>query len=101
MSSGFKSLLAAASLAAAPASALPADPEGTLVSELVVQAREPGPPWWRVSRGGSTVYILGVPDGPVPPGVAWDKTVLDRRLTGASAAIGPPALTAGLRDIPA
>jgi len=87
--------------AAAPAPAPPADPEGVLVSELVVQAREAGPPWWRVSRGASTVYILGVPDGPVPAGVAWDRTVLERRLTGATAAIGPPALTAGLGDIPA
>jgi hypothetical protein len=99
------SLLAAASVllaaAAPPPTPGPADPEGVLVSELVVQAREAGPPWWRVSRGGSAVYILGVPDGPVPPGIAWDRTVLERRLEGASAAIGPPALTAGLRDIPA
>ncbi|WP_394761017.1 TraB/GumN family protein [Phenylobacterium sp.] len=104
----FGAVLAAASLAcvvAAPAptasASPPIDPEGTLVAELVVQAREAGPPWWRVSRGASTVYILGVPDGPVPPGIAWDKTVLERRLTGATAAIGPPGLTAGLRDIPA
>jgi len=98
-------ILAAASLACAGAApvapASPVDPEGTLVAELVVQAREAGPPWWRVSRGASVVYILGVPDGPVPPGIAWDTTVLERRLAGATAAIGPPALTAGLRDIPA
>jgi hypothetical protein len=91
--------LAAPALAQAPPG--PADPEGVVVSELVVRAKEPGPPWWRVSNGTSTVYILAVPDGVIPPGVAWDRTVLERRLTGANAAIGGPGFQAGLRDIPA
>ena len=82
-----------------PVSGPPVDPEGTLVAELVVQAREDGPPWWRVSQGGSTVYILGVPDGPTPPGVAWDDTVLERRLNGANAVIGSPQFTAGIFDL--
>ena len=83
------------------ATAPPADPEGAIVSELVVQAREPGPAWWRVSDRDTTVYILGVPDGPAPRGVTWDRSVLERRLTGANAAIGAPGFTAGLRDLPA
>lgn len=78
-----------------------ADPEGAIVSELVVQAKEPGPAWWRVSDKDTTVYILGMPDGPVPRGVNWDRSVLERRLTGANAAIGAPGFTAGLRDLPA
>ncbi|THD64398.1 TraB/GumN family protein [Phenylobacterium sp.] len=86
--------------APAPPSSV-ADPEGTVVSELVVQAREPGPPWWRVEGKGSVVYILGVPDGAVPPKVGWDRTVLERRLTGAKAVVGSPSFQAGLRDIPA
>jgi hypothetical protein len=78
-----------------------ADPEAHIVEELVVQAREPGPAWWRVSDRGATVYILAVPDGPIPPGVAWDHTILERRLKGANAVVGPPGFQAGLRDIPA
>ena len=77
----------------------PVDPEGTLVAELVVQAREVGPPWWRVSRDGAAVYILGVPDGPTPPGVEWNQAVLDRRLTDANALIGAPRFTAGIFDL--
>jgi hypothetical protein len=97
---GVAALLAAA---AAPASgqAQVADPEAHIVSELVVQAREPGPAWWRVSDKGSTVYILAVPDGPTPPGVVWDRSVLDRRLKGANAIVWPVGFHAGLRDIPA
>jgi hypothetical protein len=78
-----------------------ADPEARIVSELVVQAREPGPAWWRVSGKGATVYILAVPDGPVPAGVAWDHAILERRLKGANAVVGPPGFQAGIRDIPA
>lgn len=77
----------------------PADPEGAIVSELVVQARERGPAWWRVEGKGATVYILGVPDGPVPRGVAWDRSTLERRLSDANSVIGPPALTAGIGDV--
>ncbi|MGZ6014731.1 MAG: TraB/GumN family protein, partial [Phenylobacterium sp.] len=78
-----------------------ADPEGAIVSELVVQAKEPGPAWWKVSDKDTTVYILGLPDGPTPRGVNWDRSVLERRLTGANAAIGAPGFTASLRDLPA
>jgi hypothetical protein len=100
---GFAAAMAL-SLAWPAASAAPpsvADPEGAVVSELVVQAREPGPPWWRVEGKDSVVYILGVPDGGIPPKVGWDRTVLQRRLTGAKAVIGGPGFQAGLRDIPA
>ena len=95
------SLLAcgAAAPAPLPVPGPPVDPEGTLVSELVVQAREDGPPWWRVSRGGSTVYILALPEGPAPTGTTWDDTVLERRLTGANALIGAPQFTAGIFDL--
>jgi len=96
---GFALALAAPALAQTPPG--PADPEGVVVSELVVRAKAPGPPWWRVSNGASTVDILAVPDGVIPPGVAWDRSVLERRLSGANAVIGAPGFQAGLRDIPA
>lgn len=66
-----------------------ADPDSVLVEELVVTARDPGPPWWRVSDADSTVYVLGVPAA-APKGLAWDRAALERRLTGASRVILPP-----------
>ena len=74
------------------------DPEGVVVSELVVQARTPGPAWWRVSRGGAVVWVLGVPGG-LPKGVRWDPSVLTRRLTGARTLILPPTYGVGLGDL--
>ncbi len=76
------------------------DPEATIVEELVVVARERGPAWWRVSDGDTTVYILGAPSS-LPPGVAWDRSVLDRRMKGAHTLVMGTTLQAGLKDVPA
>ncbi len=64
------------------------DPDGMLVEELVVTARLPGPAWWTVSNGATTVYVLGAPSV-APKHMAWDRAVFDRRLVGASVVILP------------
>ena len=74
-----------------PSAQLPAgavDPNETLVEELVVTARLPGPAWWRVSDADSTVYVMGVPSV-IPKGSGWDPSVLERRLEGANLVILP------------
>ena len=58
------------------------DPEGAIVEELVVVARDRGPAWWRVSDDDTTVYILALPDtgliqinyvgGLLPPRLRFD-----------------------------
>jgi hypothetical protein len=87
---------------AAGAQPLP-DPEATIVEELVVQAREAGPPWWRVVDADTTVWILAVGENEIPADIAWDRRALERRLTGANSLIVGTriGLTGGLRDIPA
>lgn len=95
-------LTVAALIACGGAASGPADdPEATIVEELVVQAAAPGPAWWRVKDGDSIVYILGAPESPMPPGVTWDRSVVERRLTGANALLMDSSVTAGLRDLPA
>jgi uncharacterized protein YbaP (TraB family) len=90
-------ILAAALALAAPAWAQipltaarpdPNDPDSVLVEELVVTARLPGPAWWTVSNGTTTVYVLGSPSL-APKHMAWDRTIFDRRLAGASGVILP------------
>ena len=80
-------LLAAPDARTQTAPALPEDPGAVIVEELVVQAKEPGPAWWVVKDGDSTVYILGMPGGRIPPKSAWDRRWLDRRLKGANSLI--------------
>lgn len=88
-------LAAVALLAALPASAqvplTPApvdDPDATLVEELVVRGRLPGPAWWRVSDADTTVYVLGVPSL-APKRMEWDRAIFERRLEGANVVILP------------
>lgn len=76
------------------------DPEANLVEALVVSAKLPGPAWWRISDADTTVYILGTP-GSTPKSMAWDSSVVDRRLKGAFTLLTPPTFSAGVTDIPA
>lgn len=100
-----KKLLIAALLllwpaAAAPAQAPAADPDGVLVEEFVVQGRLPGPAWWRVSDADTTIYVLGVPSA-FPKGLAWDESVLERRLAGAGEVVLPfNEIKIGIVDVP-
>jgi uncharacterized protein YbaP (TraB family) len=92
----FGALAAAAALATpalaqiplTPARPDPNDPDAVLVEELVVTARLPGPAWWTVSNGTTTVYVLGAPSL-APKHMEWDRAVFERRLAGSSVVILP------------
>jgi hypothetical protein len=83
-------IFALATTATAQTPAAPDDPEGTVVAELVVRAATPGPAWWKVSDADSTVWVLGLPAGYTPTKLAWDRSVLQKRLTGARSLMAPP-----------
>ena len=81
--------LPAAAQAPAPTPATAADnPDETLVEELVVRGRLPGPAWWRVEDADTTVWVLGVPSL-APRRMQWDRAVFERRLQGANVVILP------------
>ena len=98
-SRAFVTVAALAAVAAGSALAAPGavDPEATVVEALVSPTRLPGPAWWRISNPTSSVYVLGVP-GAIPKGMAWDQSVVQRRLKGANEVILPPTVTAGVGD---
>src|SRR5262249_26541199 len=84
-------LPAAAQAPAAPPSAAPSaadDPDATLVEELVVRGRLPGPAWWRVEDADTTVWVLGVPSI-APRRMQWDRAIFERRLQGANVVVLP------------
>ena len=72
----------------APLARTAPDPDATLVEELVVTARLPGPAWWRVSKGENVVYVLGSPSL-APERMQWDRAIFERRLQGANEVILP------------
>jgi uncharacterized protein YbaP (TraB family) len=80
--------------AAAETSPPARDPEAVLADELLVRARVPGPAWWKVSNGESTVWILGAPTG-LPKGVTWNEKALKARLAESNLLILPPDLRPG------
>ena len=88
-------------LTAGPASAQfgPNLQDSTVVEELVVRAYG-GPPWWTVSDKDSKVYILAAPDE-LPPGVDFDRRLLERRMVGAKQLILPPRIALGIGALPA
>lgn len=95
LSCAFVCALAVPAAAATPPAA---DPEGSVMAELVVRAKAGGPAWWRVSTPASTVWVLGVP-GALPKGLRWDATVLGRRLYKASRVVLPPTASFSVLDI--
>jgi hypothetical protein len=97
----FLAALLALSLCTPALAQTEAEADAPVVAALTVAARQPGPAWWKVSKGEASVFILGLPMGPAPKGVAWDRSALERRLGAARLLILPPTFTASLRDIPA
>ena len=93
-------MLAATALGGAARAQAIDDPQANVVEALVVSAKLPGPAWWRISDGDTTIYVMGTPSA-LPKGMAWDRSVLERRLDGASVLLTPPEWRAGLGDIPA
>ncbi len=81
-------LVAAGPAAAQTVDSRPLDPDETLVEELVVRGRLPGPAWWRVSDADTIVYVLGVPSL-APRRMQWDRAVFERRLEGANVVVLP------------
>jgi uncharacterized protein YbaP (TraB family) len=66
-----------------PVDLTPVDSQANLVEELIVNARLPGPAWWKVSDADTTVYAMGVPAF-APRKLDFDTSVLRRRLDGAN-----------------
>jgi uncharacterized protein YbaP (TraB family) len=83
-------LLAAPAAFGQDSAQTPADPTSTLVEALVVNADLPGPAWWKVSKGDATVFVLGLPTLS-PKTVAFDDSLLRKRLQGANQLILAPA----------
>jgi hypothetical protein len=69
------------------------DPEAVVVGTLIegIEVRPGGPAWWTITRGGHTVYVLGILWS-YPPDKDWSRRTLERRLRGARALLLPAVL---------
>jgi uncharacterized protein YbaP (TraB family) len=77
--------------AAEPVPGLGIDDGESVIEELVVTARYPGPAFWRVKDEDSEVWILGVPNT-TQKRFYWDRTRLETVLTGANVLLLQPTV---------
>ncbi len=68
--------------------ATPAAKPWSDITEVVVRAHAPGPAMWKLTKGDSTVWVMGTLHV-APKGVTWDSTRLRHILTGAHFLILP------------
>ncbi len=58
------------------------------LTEVVIRAKVPGPAMWKLTRGNSTIWVLGVLEE-APLDLKWDDRRLKRTLDGARYLIAP------------
>lgn len=93
-----KSIVQAAACAAMLAAAFPANAQTAPdaapakpwsdITEVVVRAHVPGPAMWKLTRGESTVWVMGTLQV-APQALSWDATRFQRILNGAHVLILP------------
>jgi uncharacterized protein YbaP (TraB family) len=70
----------------------------TLVEEVEVIAKLPGPALWRVSTPTSQIWLLALPGG-MPQGFKWNTVRVTKALAGARELVLPPVATLGIGDL--
>ena len=80
-----------------PPSDAPEPPTYTLVEEVEVIGRLPGPALWRVSTPTSQLWIVGM-IGQMPKGFTWDNRRVAVALDGARELILPPSILGGVNN---
>ena len=84
---------------AASAQEPPPPSPATLVEEVEVIARLPGPALWRVSTPKSQIWFFGLPGTGLPGDFHWDDRRLATALEGARELVMPPGINAGAGDL--
>ena len=84
-------------LASAPRAAAFEPQEVWSDKEIIVKSKLGGPVMWKIKKGDSTVWVLGVlPD--LPRSQKWDKKRISRAIKGANELILPPQIAVGIGD---
>jgi len=96
----FKQLLRVALLAVVPLAAFAQDAPPVQdwspgIETVVVTANRAGPLMWRVTKGDSTLVLIGIV-GPVPENLPWNSAGVGDALKGARALLLPPRASVGI-----
>ena len=91
-------LLAALSLVSAAGPASSQEPEVTTVEEVVVLARRSGAPMWTVTRGDSTLILVGAITG-IPRDLSWRPDDLEAAAARSQQILTPQEGRASFTDV--
>lgn len=72
---------------------LSTEPSGEVIEEILVTGRRPGPPLWRATSDGKTLWIFATLT-PLPEKLHWDSSSVKFLLSEADAFIEPPDVSA-------
>ena len=61
---------------------------------VLVQGKQPGPRLWKVTYGENTLWIVGTLS-PLPTGMQWDSTRVERLVAASQQVIWKPSLSVG------
>ena len=92
--------IAAASLLFLSTSSFAADPPTTdwSMETVIVTAQSPGPAFWRLSKGNSEIWILGM-IGPMPTKLIWNANRLSEIVDGAHEVLTPAQASANIFEV--
>jgi hypothetical protein len=90
--------LASGPTIAAPVSAQTQEPQVSELDEIVVLARRSGAPMWTVTRGDSTLILVGAITG-IPRDVAWRPDDLEAAAARSNQILSPPEGRVSVSDI--
>ena len=92
------SLTAFISLAALgqTAPALPSPDAAVTLAPMVVTGVQPGPALWKVSKHGHVMWVLGI-TSPLPKGMRWDSSKLERLIASSQLVLRPPSMEIGVK----
>ena len=77
----------------------PVPSPSTLVEEVEVIGRLPGPALWRVSTPTSQIWLFALPGSGLPRGFKWNDARVAKALDGARELVLPPVASGGFGDL--
>ena len=78
------------------APAPPSPDAAVTLSPMVVTGIQPGPALWKVSRNGHVMWVLGI-TSPLPKGMRWDSSKLERLIASSQQVLRPPSMEIGVK----
>ncbi|MDE3072663.1 MAG: TraB/GumN family protein [Pseudomonadota bacterium] len=76
--------------------ARPSPNSAVTLAPVAVTGVLPGPALWKISKDGHVMWVLGI-TSPLPKGMQWDSTKVDRLIASSQQVLRPPGMDIGAK----